>query len=85
MLFEPAAFQLPTLYVCPVENILGHVPLLPFYMMGDKQNTFPHALRYEIPNGAAADSRPNSGKVAAFSRSTSGCGAMEGCSLERSL
>jgi hypothetical protein len=30
-------------------------------MMGNKQNTIPHALRYHVPNGAAADSRPNSG------------------------
>ncbi len=61
MLFEPAASQLPTLYVCPVENVLGRVPLLPCYMMGNKQNTTPHALRYHVLNGAAADSRPNSG------------------------
>jgi hypothetical protein len=61
MLFEPAASQLPTLYVCPVESVLGRVPLLPCYMMGNRQNTIPHALRYHIPSGAAADSRPNSG------------------------
>ncbi len=61
MLFKPAASQLPTLYVCPVENVLGRVPLLPCYMMGNKQNTIPHALRYHVPTGAAADSRPNSG------------------------
>jgi hypothetical protein len=61
MLFEQAASQLPTLYVCPVEKVLGRVLLLPCYMMGNKQNTIPHALRYEIPHGAAADSRQNSG------------------------
>jgi hypothetical protein len=61
MLFEPADSQLPTLYVCPVENVLGRVPLLPCYMMGNKQNTIPHALRYHVPTGDAADSRPNSG------------------------
>jgi hypothetical protein len=63
MLFEPAAPQLPTLYVCPVENVLGRVSLLPCYMMarGNKQNTIPHALRYHVPTGASADSRPNSG------------------------
>jgi hypothetical protein len=44
-----------------VENVLGPVPLLPCYMMGNKQNTTPHALRYHVSNGAAADSRPNSG------------------------
>ncbi len=61
MLFEQAASQLPTLYVCPVENVLGRVPLLQCYMMGNKQNTISHALRYHVLNGAAADSRPNSG------------------------
>ncbi len=61
MLFEQAASQLPTLSVCPVENVLGRVPLLPCHMMGSKQNTIPHALRYHVPNGAAADSRPSSG------------------------
>jgi hypothetical protein len=61
MLFEPAASQLPTLYVCPVENVLGRVPLLPCYMMGNKQNTIPQALQYHVSNGAAADSRSNSG------------------------
>ncbi len=30
-------------------------------MMGNKQNTIPHALRYEIPHGAAVDSKPNCG------------------------
>ncbi len=60
MLFEQTASQLPTLYVCPVENVLGGVPqLLPCYMMGNTQNT--HALLYQVPHGAAADSRLNSG------------------------
>jgi hypothetical protein len=61
MLFKPAASQLPTFYVCPVENVLGRVPLLPCYMMGNNQNTIPHALLYEVPHGAAADSRLKSG------------------------
>jgi hypothetical protein len=30
-------------------------------MMGNKQNKIPHALPYEVLDGAAADSRPNSG------------------------
>ena len=60
MMYEQTASQLPTLYVCPVENVLGRVPLIPCYMMGNKQNTIPHALRCEVPHGAADDSRPNS-------------------------
>ncbi len=61
MLYEQADSQLPTLYVCAVQNVLGRVPLIPCYMMGNKQDKIPHALRYEVPDGAAADSRPNSG------------------------
>ena len=61
MLYERAASQLPTLYVCPVENVLGRVPLSPCYMMGNKHNTIPYALRYEVPEGAAAESRLDSG------------------------
>jgi hypothetical protein len=61
ILFEQAASQLPTLCVCPMENVLGRVPLLPCYMIGNKQNTIPHALQYHVPNGAAADSKPNRG------------------------
>ncbi len=91
MLFEPAATQLPTLYVCPVENLLGRakkVRLLPCYMMGNTQNTIPHALRYEVPHGAAAYSGPNSGTGSHLFEVNSwfgspGCGAMEGHSLER--
>jgi len=61
MLYERAASQLPTLYICPFENVLGRAPLSPCYMMGNKHNTIPYALRYEVPDGAAADSREDNG------------------------
>ncbi len=61
MLYERASSQLPTLYVCPVENVLGRVPLTPCFLRGNKNNTIPHSLRYEVPGGAAADSRHDSG------------------------
>ena len=61
MLYERASSQLPTLYVCPVENVLGRVPLIPCFLHGNKNNTIPHSLRYEVPDGAAADSRDDSG------------------------
>jgi hypothetical protein len=60
MLYERAANQVPTLYVCPVENVLGRVPLLPCYLKGNTVNTIPHSCRSQIPRGAAADSRPDS-------------------------
>ena len=61
MLYERAASQVPTLYVCPVENVLGRVPLIPCYLNGNTINTIPHKYRSRIPREAAADSRPDSG------------------------
>jgi hypothetical protein len=61
MLYERASSQLPTLYVCPVENVLSGVPLMPCYLKENLLNTIPHSLRHAVPAGAAADSRPDSG------------------------
>ncbi len=61
MRYERAASQLPTLYVCPVENVPGRDPLIQCYMMGNKHTAIQHALRYEVPDGAAADSREDNG------------------------
>ena len=61
MLYERAANQVPTLYVCPVDNVLRRVPLLPCYLKGNTVNTNPHSCRSQIPKGAAADSRPDNG------------------------
>jgi hypothetical protein len=58
MLYERAASQVPSPYVCPVENVLGRVPLIP---CGSTANTIPHRFRCKIPKEAAADSRLNSG------------------------
>ena len=55
MLYERASSQLP------VENVLGRVPLILCFLRGNKVNTNPHSLRYEVPDGAAADSRDDSG------------------------
>ncbi len=38
MLYE----RLPSLYVCPVENVLGRVPLIQCYLNGNTSNTIPH-------------------------------------------
>ena len=61
MLYERAATQVPSLYVCPVENVLGRVPLIPCYLNGKSLNIIPHSFRSRIPPEAAADSRPDSG------------------------
>ncbi len=61
MLYELAAKEVPTLYVCPVENVLGRVALIPCYLNGNTGNTIQHKYRSRIPRKAVADSRPDSG------------------------
>ncbi len=46
--------------VCPVENVLGRVSLIPCYLDDNSVNTIPHCFRGKIPREAAADSRPDS-------------------------
>jgi hypothetical protein len=59
----PTGILLPSLYVCPVENVLGRVPLIPCYLDGNTSNTIPHTGMYSgaIPAEAAADSSTDSG------------------------
>ncbi len=82
MLYERAANQVPTLYVCPVENVLGRVPLLPCYLKGNTVNTIPHSCGSQIPRGAAQllllIPGLTTGQGAGCLRLTSGCGRMEG-------
>jgi hypothetical protein len=61
MLYERSERQLPTLYVCPVENVLGRVPLIPCYMAGNTHPTIPYCFRGKNLGGAAADSRKDNG------------------------
>ena len=61
MLYERSRTVLRSLYVCPVENVLGRVPVIPCYLNGNTSNTIPHRYRGAIPTEAAADSRPDSG------------------------
>ncbi len=58
---ESLVSTLPTLYVCPVENVFSRVPLIPCYLNGNTANTIPHKYRSRISREAAADSRPDSG------------------------
>ena len=60
MLYEWSRTVLASLYVCPVENVLGRVPLIPCYLNGNTSNTIPYRYRGAIPAKAAvADSRPD--------------------------
>ncbi len=45
MLYKRAATVLPTLYVCPVENVLGRTPLIPCYLNGNTSNTIQYKYR----------------------------------------
>ncbi len=76
MLYERSLTVLPSLYVCPVENVLGRVPLIPCYLNGNTSNTIPHieALS-QLRRRRIQD--PTVGPVAGSSRSTYGCGATE--------
>jgi hypothetical protein len=60
MLYGRAASQVPSLYVCPVENVLGQVPLIPCCLNGNSVNTIRHCFRGKIPREDAEDSRPDS-------------------------
>ncbi len=53
--------MLPSLYVCPVGNVLGSVPLIPCYLDGNTSNTIPHMYRGAFQAESAADSRQDSG------------------------
>ena len=61
MLYERSATVLQSLYVYPVENVLGRMPLIPCYLNWNSSNTIPYRYRGVIPAEAAADSRPDSG------------------------
>jgi len=61
MLCEDALSQMPTLYICPVNNELGRILLIPCYMNGQTHTTTPHGFRRANLGGAITDSRPDNG------------------------
>ena len=55
MFFDSASStNLPSLYICRAENVLGRVPLMPCYIGGNAHPTLPH--RFGNRSGATADS-----------------------------
>jgi hypothetical protein len=55
MFFDSASStNLPSLYICRAENVLGRVPLMPCYISGNTHPTLPH--RFGDRAGATADS-----------------------------
>jgi hypothetical protein len=65
MFYDSASSSaLPSLYICPVKNVLGRVPLIPCFVEGNKHPTIPHRfgrIGRHVLGGAAADSRQDSG------------------------
>ena len=61
MLYKRSEKELPTLYICPVGNVLGLVPLIPCYMSGNTHPTIPYCFRGRNLGGAAADTRKVNG------------------------
>ena len=77
MLYARSRTVLPSLYVCPVENVLGRVPLIPCYLNGNTSNTIPYRYRGLYQRRRRRIQDPIVGPVAGSSRSTYGCGATE--------
>ena len=61
MLCEDAPGQILTMYICPVTNVLGQMPLIPCYMDGQKHPTIPYRFRKSHLREAIADSRLDNG------------------------
>lgn len=60
MMYDTASSSnLPSLYICPVSNVLGRVPLIPCFIAGNKHPTLPHSIGSR--QGAVADTRPDAG------------------------
>ncbi len=79
-LYEPS--PTPCLYVAPVANMVGRVPLFPLYLAGNSTPTIPHKFSKHKGSGfpmgcahtAAAESVQMAGVEAMCMRSTRGCG-----------
>jgi hypothetical protein len=62
MFFDSASStNLPSLYICRAENVLGRVPLMPCYIGGNSHPTLPHRFGTGNRAGATADSSVDRG------------------------
>jgi hypothetical protein len=65
MFYDSASSSaLPSLYISPVKNVMGHVPLIPCFVEGNTHPTIPHRfgrLGRHVLGEAAADSRQDAG------------------------
>ena len=75
--------NLPSLYLCRAENVLGRVPLMPCCVGGNSTPTLPH--RFGNSQGAVAETSAGRGNGSRCTSATSGCGGMAGASHAMSL
>ncbi len=55
MLYDSASNQLlPCLYICPMTNVLGQAPLIPFFVGGNIHPTIPHSFKDDQRLGSAS-------------------------------
>ncbi len=75
-LYEPS--PTPCLYVAPVENMVGRVPLMQLFLAGNATPTIPHLYSKHkdsgFPFGCADPAAVDRGVAAMSMRSTCGCG-----------
>ena len=82
-LYEPSPTPIP--YVGLVAGVLGRVPLMLLFLLGNSTPTIPHQLRQHrgarFPHGlayAADEPRSRAGREATSMRRTNGCGNLGG-------
>ena len=65
MFYDSASCSaLPCLYICPVKNVLGRVPMIPCFVAGNSHPTIPHGFARSgraVLGSGMADTRPDSG------------------------
>jgi hypothetical protein len=63
MLYDTASNpRLPSLYICPVANVLGRAPLIPCFINGNTHPTIPYKFKNSrILGSASADTQLDSG------------------------
>ena len=79
-LYEPS--PPPILYVGLFADVLGRVPLMPLFLLGNYTKTIPHHLRQNrgarFPHGLADAADESGWKGSNVSRSTNGSGSLGG-------
>ena len=85
MFYDSASSSaLPSLYICPVKDVLGRVPLIPCFVEGNTSPTIPHQFGRIGPGERPRTRGQTPETAAACTNSIRGCGAMDGGRSARS-